>query len=78
MLDGFILAAPVEDLGKDITILAIVHNDVSEIFPFDDATERDRVCGDGSRVSGDRTAPRVLVASSMVSTLERVALWPLP
>ena len=54
VLDEFILAALVEDLGEEITILAIVHNDVSEIFPFDDTTVRDNaVVSGGKRAETD-------------------------
>ena len=42
MLDKFILAkvpALVEDLSEEVTVLAIVHNDVCEIFVLDDTME---------------------------------------
>ena len=31
--------APAEDLGEEVTVLAIVHNDVSEIFALDNTME---------------------------------------
>ena len=46
VLDEFILAkipALVEDLGKEVTVLTIVHNDVCEIFVLDDTMEGDDV-----------------------------------
>jgi hypothetical protein len=42
VLDEFILAkvpALVEDLGEEVTILAIVHNDICEIFVLNDTME---------------------------------------
>ena len=42
VLDKFILAkvpALVEDLGEEVTVLAIVHNDVCEIFVLNDTME---------------------------------------
>ena len=57
VLDEFILAkvpALVEDLGEEVTVLAIVHNDVSEIFAFDDTMEGDDIgVGGGKLVEAD-------------------------
>jgi len=42
VLDEFILTkvpALVEDLGEEVTILAIVHNDICEIFVLNDTME---------------------------------------
>ena len=42
VLDDLILAkvpALVEDLGEEVTVLAIVHNDICEIFVLDDTME---------------------------------------
>ena len=52
VLDEFILAkvpALVEDLGEEFTILAIVHNNVSEIFAFDDTMGRDDIGVSGGK-----------------------------
>ena len=46
VLDELILAkvpALVEDLGEEVPVLAIVHNDVREIFVLDDTMEGDDV-----------------------------------
>lgn len=46
VLDELILAkvpALVEDLGEEVTILAIVHNDICEIFVLDDTMEGNNI-----------------------------------
>ena len=57
VLDKFILAkvpALVEDLGEEVTILAIVHNDICEIFVLDNTMERNDIwVGGGKLVETD-------------------------
>ena len=53
VLDEFILAkvpALVEDLGKEITILAIVHNDICEIFVLNDTMEGNNIWMSGGKL----------------------------
>jgi hypothetical protein len=66
MLDKFILAkvpALVEDLGEEVTVLAIVHNDVCEIFVLDDTME-----GNDIRVSGGELVETDLAQVQLAST----------
>ena len=52
VLDEFILAKVpvlVEDLGEEFTILAIIHNSVSETFAFDDTMGRDDIGVSGGK-----------------------------
>ena len=57
VLDEFILAkvpALVEDLGEEATILAVVHNDICEIFVLNDTMEGNDVgMGGGKLVETD-------------------------
>jgi hypothetical protein len=57
VLDELILAkvpALVEDLGEEVAILAIVHNDIRKIFVLDDTMERDDIgVGGGALVEMD-------------------------
>ena len=66
VLDELILAkvpALVEDLGEEVTVLAIVHNDVSEIFAIDDTLE-----GDDVGVSGGELVETDLAQVQLAST----------
>jgi len=66
VLDEFILAkvpALVEDLGEEITILTIVHNDICEIFVLDDTMERNDV-----GVSGGELVETDLTQVQLAST----------
>ena len=57
VLDEFILAkvpALVEDLSEEVTVLAIVHNDICEIFVLNNTMERNDVwMGGGKLVETD-------------------------
>ena len=57
VLDEFILAkvpALVEDLSEEVTVLAIVHNDICEIFVLNNTMERNDVwVGGGKLVETD-------------------------
>ena len=66
VLDEFILAkipALVEDLGEEVTVLAIVHNDVCEIFVLDDTME-----GNDIGVSGGELVETDLTQVQLAST----------
>ena len=57
VLDEFILAkvpALVEDLGEEVTVLAIVHNDICEIFVLNNTMEGNDIwVGGGELVETD-------------------------
>jgi len=66
VLDEFILAkipALVEDLGEEVTVLAVVHNDVCEIFVLDDTME-----GNDIGVSGGELVEADLTQVQLAST----------
>lgn len=66
VLDEFILAkvpALVEDLGEEVTVLAIVHNDISEIFVLNDTME-----GNDIWVSGGKLVETDLTQVELAST----------
>ena len=66
VLDEFILAkipALVEDLGEEVTVLAIIHNDVCKIFVLDDTME-----GNDIGVSGGEFVETDLTQVQLAST----------